>query len=75
MLFLTFGQLLYYLFDRHWTLPEEKWKGIVNDFAATFSITRHSLLESFVFYLLDDHTDEALKVIFIFVPLLGILEI
>lgn len=53
--------LLYYLFDRHWTLPEESWKEIVNDFAATFSITRHSLLESFVFYLLDDHTDEALK--------------
>lgn len=75
MLFLTFGQLLYYLFDRHWTLPEETWKEIVNDFAATFSITRHSLLESFVFYLLDDHTDEALKVILIFLPFLGILEI
>lgn len=64
MLFLTVAQLLYYLFDRHWTMPEEIWKDIVNDFAATFSITRHSLLESFVFYLLDDHTDEALRVIF-----------
>lgn len=34
----------------------------MDDFAVTFCITRHSLLESFVFYLLDDHTDEALKV-------------
>lgn len=52
---------LYYLFDRHWTMPDEKWRHIVDDFAATFSITRHSLLESFTFYLLDDHTDEALQ--------------
>ncbi|KGN50278.1 E3 ubiquitin-protein ligase HOS1 [Cucumis sativus] len=53
--------LLYYLFDRHWTLPDEKWRHIIEDFAATFSITRHSILESFVFYLLDDRTDEALQ--------------
>ncbi|KAL2525205.1 E3 ubiquitin-protein ligase HOS1 [Abeliophyllum distichum] len=52
---------LYYLFDRQWTMPDEKWRFIVDDFAATFSITRHSLLESFTFYLLDDHTDEALQ--------------
>ncbi|XP_057953334.1 E3 ubiquitin-protein ligase HOS1 isoform X2 [Malania oleifera] len=52
---------LYYLFDRHWTVPSEKWRHIVDDFAATFSITRHSLLESFTFYLLDDHTDAALQ--------------
>ncbi|CAA2973889.1 E3 ubiquitin- ligase HOS1 [Olea europaea subsp. europaea] len=52
---------LYYLFDRQWTVPDEKWRYIVDDFAATFSITRHSLLESFTFYLLDDHTDEALQ--------------
>ncbi|KAL3497540.1 hypothetical protein ACH5RR_040272 [Cinchona calisaya] len=52
---------LYYLFDRHWTIPEEKWRDVVDDFAATFSVTRHSLLESYVFYLLDDHTDEALQ--------------
>ncbi|XP_010534555.1 PREDICTED: E3 ubiquitin-protein ligase HOS1 [Tarenaya hassleriana] len=52
---------LYYLFDRHWTTPEENWKHVIDDFAATFGITRHSLLESFVFYLLDDHTDEALQ--------------
>jgi hypothetical protein len=37
----------------------------MEDFAATFSITRHSLLESLVFYLLDDHTDEALQVNFL----------
>ncbi|XP_023522159.1 E3 ubiquitin-protein ligase HOS1-like, partial [Cucurbita pepo subsp. pepo] len=53
--------LLYYLFDRHWMMPDEKWRHIVEDFAASFSITRHSILESFVFYLLDDHTDEALQ--------------
>ncbi|KAA8522197.1 hypothetical protein F0562_012870 [Nyssa sinensis] len=52
---------LYYLFDRHWTMPDEKWRGIIDDFAATFSVTRHSLLESLTFYLLDDHTDEALQ--------------
>lgn len=43
-------------------MPDENWRHIVDDFAATFSITRHSLLESFTFYLLDDHTDEALQV-------------
>ncbi|KAG2676354.1 hypothetical protein I3760_12G049200 [Carya illinoinensis] len=53
--------LLYYLFDRHWEMPDETWRHFVEDFAATFSITRHSLLESLVFYLLDDHTDEALQ--------------
>uniref|UniRef100_A0A1J3IJS6 E3 ubiquitin-protein ligase HOS1 n=1 Tax=Noccaea caerulescens TaxID=107243 RepID=A0A1J3IJS6_NOCCA len=52
---------LYYLFDRHWTTPERHWKHIIDDFAATFGITRHSLLESFVFYLLDDHSEEALQ--------------
>ncbi|KAK4389540.1 E3 ubiquitin-protein ligase HOS1 [Sesamum angolense] len=56
------SQFLYFLFDRHWTMPDESWRWIVDDFAVTFSITRHSLLESFVFYLLDDHTDEAVKV-------------
>ncbi|KAJ4712700.1 E3 ubiquitin-protein ligase HOS1-like protein [Melia azedarach] len=52
---------LYYLFDRHWTMPDENWRHIVDDFAATFGITRHSLLESLIFYLLDDHTEEALQ--------------
>ncbi|XP_073132938.1 E3 ubiquitin-protein ligase HOS1 isoform X3 [Henckelia pumila] len=53
--------LLYFLFDRHWRLPVDEWRPIVDDFAVTFSITRHCLLESSIFYLLDDHTDEALK--------------
>ncbi|KZV53298.1 hypothetical protein F511_07592 [Dorcoceras hygrometricum] len=53
--------LLYFLFDRHWTLPVDEWRHIIDDFAVTFSITRHCLLESYVFYLLDDHTEEALK--------------
>ncbi|WCJ25846.1 ubiquitin-protein ligase [Euphorbia peplus] len=53
--------LLYYFFDRHWTMPDETWRYIVDDFAATFGVTRHALLESLVFYLLDDCTEEALK--------------
>lgn len=52
---------LYYLYDRHWTIPDEEWRDILEDFAATFSISRHSLLESLTFYLLDDHTEEALQ--------------
>ncbi|KAK9927619.1 hypothetical protein M0R45_024795 [Rubus argutus] len=52
---------LYYLYDRHWTLPDEDWRQILEDFGATFGISRHLLLESLIFYLLDDHTDEALQ--------------
>ncbi|XP_062027506.1 E3 ubiquitin-protein ligase HOS1 [Rosa rugosa] len=52
---------LYYLYDRHWTLPDEDWRHILEDFGATFGISRHLLLESLIFYLLDDHTDEALQ--------------
>ncbi|KAF7120469.1 hypothetical protein RHSIM_Rhsim13G0032200 [Rhododendron simsii] len=52
---------LYYLFDRHWTRPEREWRCNIDDFAATFNLTRHSLVESFSFYLLDDHTDDALQ--------------
>ncbi|OIV92783.1 hypothetical protein TanjilG_00917 [Lupinus angustifolius] len=52
---------LYYLYDRHWTIPDGIWRHIVEDFSATFSISRHSLLESLTFYLLDDHTEEALQ--------------
>ncbi|TYJ06413.1 hypothetical protein E1A91_A12G232300v1 [Gossypium mustelinum] len=51
---------VYYLFDRHWSRPKEEWRDIVDDFAASFGINRHSLLESFIFCLLDDHSDEAL---------------
>lgn len=60
-------QFLYYLFDRHWRTPDESWRYIIDDFAATFSISRHSLLESLTFYLLDDHTEEALQVNFAYV--------
>ncbi|KAF9689782.1 hypothetical protein SADUNF_Sadunf01G0128000 [Salix dunnii] len=52
---------LYYLFDRHWTMPDESWRHIIDDFSATFGITRHSLLESLTFYLLDDNKEEALQ--------------
>ncbi|XP_076881817.1 E3 ubiquitin-protein ligase HOS1-like [Bidens hawaiensis] len=53
--------LLYYLFDRLWKIPDDKWRFCVDDFSATFNISRHSILESFTFYLLDDHSDEALQ--------------
>ncbi|XP_072976518.1 E3 ubiquitin-protein ligase HOS1-like isoform X8 [Typha angustifolia] len=56
--------LLYYLFDRHWSRPDVEWQYLIHDFSATFGITRHSVLESLVFFLLDDHTFEALQVIF-----------
>ncbi|KAL6181271.1 hypothetical protein ACLB2K_047926 [Fragaria x ananassa] len=52
---------LYYLYDRHWTLPDDDWRHILEDFGATFGISRHLLLESLIFYLLDDHTNEALQ--------------
>ncbi|CAN0842457.1 E3 ubiquitin-protein ligase HOS1, partial [Linum grandiflorum] len=52
---------LYYIFDRHWTTPDDSWRSIVDDFAAMFGVTRHSLIESLTFYLLDDDTDDALK--------------
>ncbi|KAJ9536911.1 hypothetical protein OSB04_029644, partial [Centaurea solstitialis] len=53
--------LLYYLFDRLWNIPDDKWRFCVDDFAATFNLARHSILESFTFYLLDDQSDEALQ--------------
>ncbi|CAN6580659.1 unnamed protein product [Malus baccata var. baccata] len=52
---------LYYLFDRHWTMPDEQWRHLLDDFGATFGIPRQLLLESLIFYLLDDHTDKALQ--------------
>ncbi|KAE9459388.1 hypothetical protein C3L33_08706, partial [Rhododendron williamsianum] len=55
------ADFLYYLFDRQWTRPEMEWRYIIDDFAASFNLTRHSLVESFSFYLLDDHTDDALQ--------------
>ncbi|KAG0627597.1 hypothetical protein M758_2G213700 [Ceratodon purpureus] len=52
---------LYFLFDRHWASSDETWRGVVDDYAGTFSIPRHLLLESLVFYLLDDSSDHALE--------------
>lgn len=60
--FLTCFQFLYYLFDRHWKRPDAEWKHIVDDFAISFGIATHSVQESLVFYLLDDHTPQALQV-------------
>ncbi|PKA66296.1 E3 ubiquitin-protein ligase HOS1 [Apostasia shenzhenica] len=52
---------LYYLFDRHWTLPDADWRYLVDDFASSFGISILSQLESFVFYLLDDESEQALQ--------------
>ncbi|CAN4078015.1 unnamed protein product [Withania somnifera] len=52
---------LYFMFDRQWTVPDEEWRYIIDDFAATFGVARHSLLESFTFFLLDDEGVPALK--------------
>lgn len=52
---------LYYLFDRHWNVPNTNWRNIVDDYAGTFGVTRNLVLESLVFYLLDDNTEEALE--------------
>uniref|UniRef100_A0A453HC23 ELYS-like domain-containing protein n=1 Tax=Aegilops tauschii subsp. strangulata TaxID=200361 RepID=A0A453HC23_AEGTS len=53
---------LYYIFDRHWTRPDSEWRYLVDDFAATFGISCRTLLECLVFYLLDDHSSQALEV-------------
>nr|PNR46344.1 hypothetical protein PHYPA_013463 [Physcomitrium patens] len=52
---------LYFLFDRHWASPDENWRGVVDDYVSVFSISRHFMLESLVFYLLDDSSDHALE--------------
>ncbi|BBN16003.1 E3 ubiquitin-protein ligase HOS1 [Marchantia polymorpha subsp. ruderalis] len=52
---------LYYLFDRHWTLSDTSWRSIVDDYVGTFGITRPFMLESLLFYLLDDNSDLALE--------------
>uniref|UniRef100_A0A0D9VYQ7 ELYS-like domain-containing protein n=1 Tax=Leersia perrieri TaxID=77586 RepID=A0A0D9VYQ7_9ORYZ len=41
----TSDMFLYYLFDRHWTRPDSEWRYLVDDFAATFGISRRTLLE------------------------------
>ena len=52
---------LYLLFDRHWASSDEGWREVVDDYTGTFSIPRHLMLESLVFYLLDDSSDHALE--------------
>ncbi|GAB2244778.1 hypothetical protein Droror1_Dr00000271 [Drosera rotundifolia] len=59
---------LYYLFDRFWSMPNEIWRPILDDFAVTFGVSRLLLLESFTFYLLDDHSDQALQEACRFLP-------
>jgi hypothetical protein len=57
-----FFQLLYYLFDRHWTRPDSEWRYLVDDFSDTFGIPSRTAFECLVFCLLDDHSSEALEV-------------
>ncbi|KAH7280650.1 hypothetical protein KP509_36G007400 [Ceratopteris richardii] len=52
---------LYYLFDRHWPGTNNDWKSILDDYVVTFGISRHAMLESFVFFLLDEADDSALE--------------
>ncbi|CAM6107071.1 unnamed protein product [Calypogeia fissa] len=52
---------LYYLFDRHWTLLDTSWRNLVDDYVGTFGIGRPFMLESLIFYLLDDNIDQALE--------------
>lgn len=59
---LILPQFLYFLFDRHWELPDENWREEVDDYVSTFNIPRHFMLESLVFFLLDDSSDHALEV-------------
>lgn len=51
---------LYYLFDRLWS-PTGQWKLITDDYIKTFSIPWHFALETFVFFLLDDDSSDALQ--------------
>lgn len=71
---LTLAQFLYYLFDRHWSLSEMSWRGIVDDYVGTFSIARHFMLESLVFYLLDDNSEQALEVCPLFLSVIPTLH-
>ncbi|GLJ44521.1 hypothetical protein SUGI_0934750 [Cryptomeria japonica] len=51
----------YYFFDRYWSLPNVDWRNLVDDYVGTFGIARKLVLESLVFYILDDSTSEALE--------------
>ncbi|KAF3777809.1 E3 ubiquitin-protein ligase [Nymphaea thermarum] len=53
--------LLYYLFDLYWTIPDGEWRKVIDDYANTFGIGSHSVVESLTFYLLDDDKEAALK--------------
>lgn len=53
---------MYYLFDRHWPNRSEDWKHILDDYILTFDVSRHAMLESWVFFLLDEKDDMALEV-------------
>eukprot|EP00250_Pteridium_aquilinum_P020506 c24838_g1_i1 orf=214-3336(+) len=52
---------LYYLFDRHWPNHDDEWKQLLDDYVLTFDISRHAMLESRVFFLLDEVDGLALE--------------
>ncbi|KAI5084593.1 hypothetical protein GOP47_0000762 [Adiantum capillus-veneris] len=52
---------LYYLFDRHWPNHNDGLKELVDDYILVFDISRHAMLESSVFFLLDEIDDSALE--------------
>lgn len=52
---------LYYLFDMHWPHCDDEWRRVLNDYLRTFDIPRHIMLESLLFYLLDDSSDAAVE--------------
>lgn len=52
---------LYYLFDRHWPNHDDEWKQLLDDYIIEFDISRHAMMESLVFFLLDEINDLALE--------------
>ncbi|MCO5586449.1 hypothetical protein L7F22_040389 [Adiantum nelumboides] len=52
---------LYYLFDRHWPDHNDGLRQLLDDYILVFDISRHAMLESLVFFLLDEMSDSALE--------------
>lgn len=53
-------QLLCYLFDQHCILLQMNWNWIMDDYMHTFILPIYLILESVVFYLLDDCSEGGL---------------
>ncbi|KAJ4807003.1 ubiquitin-protein ligase [Rhynchospora pubera] len=59
---------LYYLIDRHGMRPDSDWRFLLDDFCAAFGVTSQALTECMVFYLLDNHSDQALEEAILLLP-------